>query len=118
MHDVAVLAATAGLPDEAHVDLVDGPGDGLAIGDLRLPDVRVDVELAPEPVDDDVEVQLAHPRDDRLPGLFVEAHDERRILIRQLAQTAAQLVLVGLGLRLHGDADHGVGKLICSSTTG
>ena len=107
MHDVAVLTATAGLPHEAHVDLVDGSGDGLAIGDLRLPDVRIDVELAPEPVDDDVEVQLAHPRDDGLPGLFVETDDERRILVRQLAQTAAQLVLVGLGLRLNGDADHG-----------
>ena len=33
----------------------------LAIGDLRAADVRVDRELAQEPVDDDLEVQLAHP---------------------------------------------------------
>jgi hypothetical protein len=51
-------------------DLVDPAGDldllhagahRLAVGDLRAADVRVDVELAREPVDDDLEVQLAHP---------------------------------------------------------
>ena len=55
-------------------------------------------------------MQLAHPRDDGLPGLLVEADDERGILIRQLAETATELVLVGLGLRFHGHADHGSGE--------
>src|SRR3954469_2834581 len=60
-HDVAVLAATAGLARELEVDLVDEFRDRLAIGDLRPPDVRVDAELAAQTVDDDVQVQLAHP---------------------------------------------------------
>jgi hypothetical protein len=32
----------------------------LAVGDLRLADVGLDLELAPHPVDQDVEVELAH----------------------------------------------------------
>lgn len=58
--DVAVLTATAGLAHELALD-VDRTRDGLAVGDLRGADVGVDVELALEAVDDDLEVQLAHP---------------------------------------------------------
>ena len=106
-HDVAVLAAAAGLAGELQVDLVDELRDRLAIRDLRLADVGVDVELAAEAVDDDVEVQLAHAGDHGLAGLVVEAHDERRVLVGELREPGAQLVLVGLGLGLDGDRDHG-----------
>src|SRR5262249_33968372 len=68
---VAVLAAAAGLADELAVDLLDGLPDRLAVRDLRPADVRVDVELALEPVDDDLEVELAHARDQGLAGLLV-----------------------------------------------
>ena len=64
-HDVAVLPAAARLPDEARL-VLDRLADRLAVGDLRLADVRVDLELAHEAVDDDLEVQLAHPGDERL----------------------------------------------------
>ena len=57
---VAVLAAAAGLPDVLAFVLDDGIGDGLAIGDLRLADVGLDLELALHAVDDDFQVQLAH----------------------------------------------------------
>ncbi len=60
-HDVAVLARAAGLADELALDLVDGLPRGLAVGDLRAAHVRVDLELAHQPVDDDLEVELAHP---------------------------------------------------------
>src|SRR5439155_24971073 len=97
---VAVLAAAAGLADEPALDLLDCLADSLAVGDLRAADVRIDVELAHQAVDDDLEVQLAHPRDERLPGLLVGAHLERRILLRQPLQSGAKLVLIALGLRL------------------
>ena len=67
---VAVLALAAGLADEAAVAL-GGAADGLAIGDLRLADVGGDLELADHPVDEHVEVQLAHAGDEglgRSPG--------------------------------------------------
>src|SRR5439155_5351145 len=59
-HGVAVLAATARLADEAALDLLDGLADRLAVSDLGTADVGVDAELAREPVDDDLEMQLAH----------------------------------------------------------
>ena len=62
---VAVLALAAGLADEAAVAL-GGAADGLAVGDLRLADVGGDLELADHPVDEDVEVELAHAGDERL----------------------------------------------------
>jgi hypothetical protein len=47
--------------------------DRLAVGDLRLADVGLDLELALHAVDEHLEVQLAHAGDDRLAGLLVGA---------------------------------------------
>ena len=41
-------------------------GDGLAIGDLRLADADRDAHRAAQAVDQDLEVELAHPGDHRL----------------------------------------------------
>ena len=84
--DVAVLALAARLADELAFDLLDALPDRLAIGHLRAADVRVDLELAHHAVDDDLEVQLAHAGDDRLPRLGVGVHAERRIFLGQLLQ--------------------------------
>ena len=75
--------AAACLADELLVDLLDGPPDRLAVRDLRPPHVRVDRELAHEAVDDDLEVELAHPGDQRLAGLVVGADAEGRVLLRK-----------------------------------
>ena len=103
--DVAVLAAAAGLADEAALDLLRGPACRLAVGNLRAADVRVDRELAQQPVDDDLQVQLAHPRDERLPRLLVAAYAEGRILLGQPLERRCELVLVGLRLGLDGHGD-------------
>src|SRR6266508_4310496 len=57
-------------------------------------------------VDDDLQVQLAHPGDERLPGLVVRPHTEGRILFGQALETRPELVLVALRLRLDCDRDH------------
>jgi len=68
--------------------------------------VRVDVELALETVDDDLEVQLAHAADQGLTGLLVRGDAERRVLLGEPLEAASELVLVGLRLRLDRDLDH------------
>ena len=88
--DVAVLAAATGLAGELHVDVVDALAGGLAVRDLRLADVRLDLELAQQAVDDDLEVQLAHAGDDRLAGLRVGADAERRVLLGELGQAVTR----------------------------
>ena len=108
--DMAVLAATAGLTDELRL-LLDRLLDRFLVRDLRPADVRVDLELAQQAVDDDLEVQLAHPLDDGLAGLGVGLDAEGRILGRQLLQRRAEALLVLLGLRLDGDRDHRLGEL-------
>src|SRR5215204_4988901 len=110
-HRVAVLAAAAGLADELALDAVDGLADRLAVGDLRAADVRVDVELALEAVDDDLEVQLAHPGDERLPRLLVGPDTERRVFLRETLEALAELVLVALRLRLDRNRDHRLREL-------
>ena len=81
---MAVLAAATGLAHELAF-LLDLRANGFAVSDLRLADVGVDLELAPHAIDDDFQVQLAHAGDDRLAGLLVGVHAERRVFLRQLA---------------------------------
>ena len=104
---VGVLAFTTGLLDVANDHLLDGLLDGLAVGHLRLANVGADVELTDQSVDEDLEVELAHPGDDRLAGLFVGVNPERRVLLRETLEGGAELVGVGLRLRLDRDVDDG-----------
>ena len=56
-------------------------------------------------------MQLAHAGDERLPGLLVRADAERRVLLGEPLQADAELVLVGLRLRLDRDRDHRLGEV-------
>src|SRR4051794_14150974 len=107
--DVAVLALATGLANEATIALGRTP-DRLAVGDLWLADVRGDAEFADHPVDEDVEVELTHPGDQRLAGLRVGVDPERRVLLGQALQGDPELVLVGLRLGLDLDLDDGLGE--------
>src|SRR3954453_5908275 len=109
--DDAVLARAARLANEAALDLLGCAADGLAVGDLRAADVRLDVELAAHAVDEDLEVQLAHPGDLGLAGLLVRLDLERRVLLGEAAERDGHLLLVGLRLRLDGDGDHRLREL-------
>ncbi len=80
--------------------------DLLAIGDLRRADIGVDLVGPLEDVDLDVEVQLAHALEDGLSGLLIGVDAERRILGDQLGERDAELLLIGLRLRLDRDLDH------------
>src|SRR5690606_22772729 len=109
-HHMTVLPATARLPDELALDVQRSATDRFAIRNLRPADVRIDLELATQTVDDDLEGQLAHPGDDRLTGPLVRVDPEGRILLGELAETVGQLVLVRLRLRLDRDLDHRLGE--------
>ncbi len=101
---VAVLAAAAGLLGVLHL-AVGRTGQRFLVGDLRTADARLDVELALQAVDDDLEVQLAHAGDDDFAGRLIGLHAEGRILGHQLAKALPELLLVGLGLRLDRERD-------------
>ena len=84
---------------------------GLAVGNLGLTNVSVNLELTEQTVDDDLEVQLAHAGDDGLAGLVVGGHLEGRVLLGELGQSKGHLVLLGLGLGLDGNVDNGLSEL-------
>src|SRR5205085_2942594 len=109
--DDAELARAAGLLHEAPLDLVGRAADRLAVGDLRAPDVRLDVVLALHAVDEDLEMQLAHAGDLDLAGLLVRLHLEGRVLLGQATEGDGHLLLVDLRLRLDGDLDDRLGEL-------
>ncbi len=63
---VPVLATATRLANEPALDLLRAVPDRLAIRHLRTADVGLHAELPAQPVDDDLQVQLAHAGDDRL----------------------------------------------------
>ncbi len=69
-------------------------GNRLPVRHARATEPRVHVEIAPHPVAEDFEVQLAHAREDQLPGLLVEPVGERGILPRQAFDDLHQSVAI------------------------
>src|SRR5438876_1053690 len=87
----SISTGSAGLLLVGVVDLHHLAADRLAVGDLRAADVRLDLELALHPVDEHLEVQLAHAGDDRLTGLLVGAYLEGRVLLGEALDGGAEL---------------------------
>ncbi len=76
--DVGILAGTAGLLLVLEVEL-GGLGGRLAVADFRRTDFDLDAILAANPLDVDIQVQLAHAGDDRLGRFLVGHHAERGV---------------------------------------
>ena len=70
----------------------------------------VDAEAALGALERDLDVHLAHPGEDLLPGLLVAAEVERRILLGQPPDRRRHLLLVALDLRRHREAHHRLGE--------
>ena len=80
---MTVLPFPAGLSDKFTFNILHRFTQGFTVGDLRTTNVRLNAKLALHTVDDDLQMQLAHPGDDGLTGLFVRVQAERRIFRRQ-----------------------------------
>ncbi len=63
------------------------------------------LELAPQAVHDDVQVELAHAFNDGLVGLLIAGEVEGGVLLGQLDEPVAHLLQVALALRLDRDLD-------------
>jgi hypothetical protein len=98
---VAVLTATTGLFDQ-FTNTVRTRGNGLAIRDLRFARVRVDFEFAEHSIANDFQVQLAHPGNDRLAGVFMCVNSECRIFFGKTLQRDAHFFLIQFRLWLDG----------------
>ena len=79
----------------ALADDLDGVLDRLAVADLRLMDLDVEVEVAQQAMLDDFQVQLAHAADERLAGFLAFDGAERGILPLQHVQRVGQLLALG-----------------------
>ena len=108
--DVCELAFTAGLTRVAGVNRCGLP-DGLLVGNLRLADVGLYLELAQKSVDDNFKMKLAHACDDGLTGLFVRIGLEGRVFLCKLLKGDTHFLLTCLGFRLDSDANDRLGEL-------
>ncbi len=107
---MAVLTVAAGLADEALIGTRYRPADGLLVGDPRLAGEHLHPMFETQPVDQDLQMQLAHAGQDDLTGGVVHLGAKGRVVDRQLVQRIGELFVVFRGTRRHGDLDHGIGK--------
>ena len=84
--------------------------EGFPVGNLRSAYVCLYLELAEESVDDDVEVKFAHTCDNGLTCFLIGIGLEGRVFFGELDERHGHLFLTGLGLRLDGELDNGVGE--------
>ncbi len=106
---VTVLTFTARLT-LVHAFAVDGFSYGLAVSNLRRADVRFDLEFSQKSVYDNVEVQLAHARDNGLTGFLVGISLERGVFFGELDKRHGHFILTRFRLRLDRKLNNGVGE--------
>ncbi len=91
----------------------DHPGhpahDGFAVSHPGAADVDLHTGGLADLLHRDLQVQFAHAGQDRLPGLAVGAHGQRRVLLGQSGQRRGQPVGVGAPAGLDRHRDHRVG---------
>ena len=85
-------------------------GDGLFVVNLGLTLVTFHLKFAFQAVDDDVQVQLTHTRDNGLTTLLVGTNGKRGVFFGQLSQSVVKLGNVCLALRLNGDRNNRIGE--------
>ena len=90
----------ARLPDEP-ANAAGGAPYRLPIRHARLTHIPLNLELALHPVNQYLQVKLAHAGHDSLPGFVVIVNLECGIFVRQLHQRIRQLILVGARARLN-----------------
>ena len=115
---LGVLAGAAGLL-LVGVGLGVRPGDGLAIRHLRRADIGLHAVFAAQPVDDDLQVQLAHAGQDGLAGLLVGAQPQADG--SSPASFCRPMVIFSTASLVRGSTEMsitGTGKAMRSSTTG
>ena len=105
--DFGELTGAAGLL-LVGVAVVDGLGDGFAVGDLWGTDGDLDLVGALEDVDLDIEVELAHAFENHLVGFLVGLDAEGGVFLDHFADSVGELFSVGLVLRSDGDGDDGI----------
>ena len=108
--DMTILSGTTGLllVLVVHVDFL---GERLFVGDLRLADVSLYLELTQESVDDDLKMQLAHAGDDRLTCVFVGVGAECWVFFCQLGKSSTHLFLTCFCLGFDRDLDDRIREL-------
>ncbi len=105
--DFRKLTGTTGLL-LVGVAVVDGLGDGFAIGDLWRADGDLDLVGALEDVDFDVEVKLAHAFEDHFVRFIVGFDAEGRIFLDHFADGVGEFLGVRLVLGGDGDGNDGI----------
>ena len=79
-HNMTILPFPAGLTDKFTFHLFHRFTQCFAVGDLWTADIRLNAKLTLHPVDDNFQVQFAHPGNNCLSGLFIRMQTERGIL--------------------------------------
>ena len=90
------------------VDLLDCLLDGLAVSNLRLTNVSLNLELTLHTVNDDVQVQLTHTTNFGLTGFFVQRNGEGAVSYTHLDVYKRQSMSSRFGLK---DATFGSSRL-------
>src|SRR5215831_18234776 len=90
---VTILAAATSLPDVL-ANTFCRASDRFSVSHLRPPNICIDPELPLQAVDDYLEMQLAHPVDDRLVSLGISRYLEARVLGGQFLEPDTELLLI------------------------
>jgi len=102
---MSVMSAVADLPFKFSLHL-HRRLDGFAIYYPRFTHVDPGIEFPLQTVDENLQMEFPHPRDNRLRRFIIKFETQGRVLFHKLYQGQGNSFLIGGGFRLNGLADH------------
>src|SRR3989344_2526972 len=103
--DMTVLATATALANELAFGFNTILTDCFTVSHLGCTNVSLNSKFTLHAINNDLQMQLTHTRDNGLAGFMINLDSKCRILFSQALQGNAHLFLVGFGLRLNGDTD-------------
>src|SRR5438094_555181 len=107
---MTVLTATAALANELALALR-RVANRFAVCDLWFADICIDTKLSLQSINNDLEMEFAHSRDERLSCLLIGADLEGRIFLSEASKGDAEFILILTRLRLDRHRDDWSWKL-------
>ena len=107
--DQTKLTFTTGLANKLTLK-INFLSDRLAVSNLRLTDIRLNLKLTPKPVNQNLKMEFTHTGNQSLTGFIISLNFKSRVLFGKLRKRHTELIVIGFCFRFNRNLNNRLRK--------